>query len=204
MKDIATRPVIAVDIDDVLFPFVDGIAEYHNAVKGTSLTASDFLSNSLLEVFGGTADETENIIRDFLETNHLRLQPVAGAKEALARLKKDFTVVLVTARNQIFEPGTTQWLQYHFPDLFEHVIFAGNPYDGRSFRSKGVICKELGAQLLIDDQPTNLLSAVEHGVEGVLFGTQAWSVLNQSLPSEKITPCADWEAVMRYVYDERG
>lgn len=195
------RPVIAVDIDDVLFPFVDGIADYHNDLKGTSLTTDDFFSYNFVEVWGGDNEETERIIQTFLGMDQLHLRPVAGSKEALTQLNRDFDIVLVTARNQIFEVETVAWLRHHFPSLFSHVIFAGNPHDGRPYRPKGVICQELGARLLIDDHPRNLMSAAEYGVEGILFGTKAWSVRPESL--EKITACPDWDAVLKHIYDER-
>ncbi len=200
MTDATTRPVIAIDIDDVLFPFVDGIASYHNELKGTNLTVDDFVSYNFHEVWGGDVEETEQMVHAFLSMDHLRLQPIPGAKDALARLSEDFTVVLVTARNELFAQETVTWLRHHLPSLFSHVIFAGNPHDGRPFRPKGIICEELGAQLLIDDHPRNLLSAAEHGIDGVLFGTKAWSVRPEA--ATRITPCVDWEAALTYIYDE--
>lgn len=195
-----TRPVIAVDIDDVLFPFIEGLAEYHNGLKGTQLTADDFTTYHLREVWGGTQEETEEIVHAFLAADRLHLQPCDGVKQALERLSADFDVVLVTARNQAFEAPTVTWLRHHLPDLFADVMFAGNPYDGRPYRPKGLICQELGARLLIDDHPSNLLSAAECGIDGILFGSKAWSVLET--PVSRIVPCSDWDAVLRYVYDE--
>lgn len=195
-----SKLVIAVDIDDVLFPFIDGIAAYHNTPKGTQLTAEDFFSYNFTEVWGGDPAETDRIVDAFLGTDQLHLQPVPGAKAALARLSQDFDVVLVTARNQLFEAETLAWLHRHLPELFSRVILAGNPHDGRPHRPKGVVCEELGARLLIDDHPRNLMSAAEYGVDGVLFGTKAWSV--QPEASAHIAACKDWDATLKYIYDE--
>lgn len=195
------KPVIAVDIDDVLFPFVDGVADYHNSLRGTTLSADDFFTYNFSQVWGISPEEADDIISSFLGSENLELRPVKGAAEALAQLGRDFDIVLVTARNEIFEKETVQWLRRHLSDLFRHVIFAGNPHDGRPYRAKGVICRELGAQLLIDDHPTNLMSAAECGIDGVLFGSRAWSVLDE--PSTRIVPCVDWEAVLEYVYHVR-
>jgi 5'(3')-deoxyribonucleotidase len=198
MTSAGQKPVIAVDIDDVLFPFVDGVAGYHNSLKGTTLTAADFFTYNFSQVWGISPAEADEVIGSFLGNENLELRPVDGAAGALGQLGRDFDIVLVTARNEIFEKETVQWLRCHLPDLFRHVIFAGNPHDGRPYRAKGVICQELGAQLLIDDHPSNLLSAAECGVDGVLFGSKAWSVLDN--PSTRITSCVNWEAVLEYVY----
>jgi 5'(3')-deoxyribonucleotidase len=196
------KPVIAVDIDDVLFPFVDGIAAYHNDLKGTTLTAKDFISYNFHEVWGGNQLETDGIIDAFLSRDHLQLLPISGAKEALERLSADFDIFLVTARNELFSDSTSSWLRHHLPGLFQHVFFAGNPHDGRPYQPKGVICQQLGAQLLIDDHPSNLKSAAECGVKGILFGSHAWSVADSQL-AKHVTVCADWPAVLGHIYDQR-
>lgn len=200
MADTAGRPVIAVDIDDVLFPFVDGIASHHNALRGSRLTVQDFVTFDLAKVFGSSQEETEAIVKSFLESDNIHLEPVAGAKEALARLKRDFDVILVTARNEYFKTKTVDWLRRQLPDLFADVHFAGNPHDGRPFRPKGAICYELGAKLLIDDYPENLRSAVSFGIDGVLFGSKPWSFVDDE--EVNIVPCMDWSAVIEYIYHD--
>ncbi|MEP7204802.1 MAG: hypothetical protein ABI716_01240 [Candidatus Saccharibacteria bacterium] len=195
------KPIIAIDIDDVLFPFIVGVARYHNSLKGTSLTPADFVNFNLREVWGGTIEDSARLVDGFHAADHLVLEPVEGAQRALRRLQKDFTIVLVTARNVLFEPQTSRWLKHHFGGLFETVIFAGNPHDGRTYRSKGELCKQTGAVLLIDDHPNNLLSATESGLEGILFGVKTWSVMDR-LPAASVRHCKDWEQTERYIYDE--
>lgn len=195
------RPVLAVDIDDVLFPFVDGIAAYHNELRGTNLTSRDFVSYNFREVWGGDQLETDHLIDEFLRRDHLQLRPVEGARRALEQLSRDFDIYLVTARNELFTESTSRWLRHHLPDLFTHVIFAGNPHDGRSYQPKGRICQKLGAQLLIDDHPSNLLSAADCGVRGILFGSHRWSVADAKL-APYVTACRDWKAVLECIYGQ--
>lgn len=195
------KPIIAIDIDDVLFPFVVGIAEHINAVRGMSLVPADFISFTFQDVWGGTVEESNQIVHGFLSKNCMHLLPIVGAWGALNRLKQDYTIILVTARNGVYEPETSRWLQGYFVGLFDSLVFAGNTHDGRAYRTKGEVCKELGAVLLIDDHPKNILSVTEQGLDGILFGTKAWSVMD-ILPAAQVTHCADWTQVERYIYDE--
>jgi len=193
--------IIAIDIDDVLFPFVSSVVDHHNSIKGTSLVAEDFLSFNFREYWGGSEEESMQMIDSFLSKNVLHLQPMSGARHALNRLKQDFTIILVTARNGEYQLETNRWLQKHFIGLFDSIVFAGNPQDGRVFRTKGEICQEIGAVLLIDDHPKNILSVIERGIDGVLFGEKPWSVMNE-LPAAFVTHCKDWAEVERYIYGD--
>lgn len=200
MKKTGVLPVIAIDIDDVLFPFLDEIVHYHNRIKGATLSEHDYTTFQFGQVWGVDEPEAVEIVNGFLHSDHMHLQPIPGAQASLERLSKDFQIVLVTARHQEFEESTATWLKTHLPGLFQNVVFAGNPHDGRPYRTKGEICQELGARLLIDDHPQNLLSAAEYGIDGILFGTKSWSVLDGG--STHITACRDWQAVMECIYHD--
>lgn len=192
------KPVLVCDIDDVVFPFIPGVADHFNQRYQATLTPEDFVSYNFYEVWGGSQEEANRIIEEFLAEPRLELRPLDGAVEAFGRLKKDFDIVMVTARNGIFESQTSAWLTAHFPELFREAVFAGNPHDGRGYRSKGEICTELGAVLIIDDHPGNIQSAVTQGVDGILFGERQWT-MNATL-SERTVHCQDWAAVEEYIY----
>lgn len=196
-----TKPIIVCDIDDVVFPFIPGMADHYNQLRGASLTAEDFVSFNLTEVWGGTMEETNEIVHTFLSEQRLHLQPLDGAVEAFTRLKEDFDIVMVTARNGMFEENTTAWLRVHFADLFSHAIFAGNPHDGNPYRTKGEICKELQAALIIDDFPGNILSARDHGTDGIFFGTKQWT-LDGARDYPDVAHCRDWQETLEYIYEK--
>jgi 5'(3')-deoxyribonucleotidase len=196
-----SKPVIVCDIDDVVFPFIDGMTDHYNTRYGGSLTADDFISFDFTDVWGGTQEAANNIVEEFLHTDTLHLLPLEGVIEAFERLHDDFDIVMVTARNGIFQENTTTWLRTHLPDLFSHAIFAGNYHDGRGYRTKGEICKELGAVLIIDDHPANVASAVENGTGGILFGTKQWT-LEGVKQSPEVKHCVNWSQVMEYIYGE--
>lgn len=192
------KPVIVCDFDDVLFPLIEGLSDHHNDAHGTTLTPEDFVSYNFNEVWGGSQQEANLIIEAFLANDNLHLEPLPGVQAALTRLSQDFQLVIVTARNHLFEPSTVRWLRHRLPDLFSEVVFAGNHHDGRGFRTKGEICRELQALLIIDDHPANLASAVQQGTDAILFGTKAWSSL-EGLP-KRVVHCETWPDVTEYIY----
>ncbi|MEO6513183.1 MAG: hypothetical protein ABIR37_00705 [Candidatus Saccharimonadales bacterium] len=193
------KPVIAVDIDDVIFPFVPEIIKQFNTRIGADLTLDDFKVYHFSQVWGSTEEEANDIVAEFLTQDVVHLQPISGAQEALSILSRDFRIVLVTARNGLFAPSTQQWLEAHFKDLFEDVIFAGNPHDTVVYREKGMVCQELGAVVLIDDSPNNLQSALDYGIDALLFGAHNWN-REHSLPAH-IARCETWEETVKYIHE---
>jgi hypothetical protein len=52
------KPIVAVDIDEVLAQFIPKLAEFHNDVYGgNSLTIDSFVSYEFHRVWGGTVEE---------------------------------------------------------------------------------------------------------------------------------------------------
>ncbi len=56
----AKKQIIAVDIDEVLALFVPAVADFHNEVYESSLTADSFFSYEFHKVWGGTLEETND------------------------------------------------------------------------------------------------------------------------------------------------
>ena len=92
------KPVIAVDLDEVLGDFVPAIAEWHNNTYGTKLLPSHFFSYAFKDVWGGTDAESVEMVHQFFETDYLKYEPINEAREVLTRLKEKFEFVVVTSR----------------------------------------------------------------------------------------------------------
>ena len=65
----------------------------------------------------------------------------AGALHSLQRLKAVSDLVVVTSRQHVIQKPTLQWLELHYPGIFEEVHF-GNHWalEGIS-KSKSEICR---------------------------------------------------------------
>jgi 5'(3')-deoxyribonucleotidase len=124
VADGARKPMIAVDLDEVLGEFIPPLLLFHNETYGTGLTKGDFHSYRFSEVWGGTDQETQEKIMAFFSSSHFRDIPVIPkAREVLERLKDSFEFTVVTSRQHAIESQTRQWLNKHFPGIFSGVYF---------------------------------------------------------------------------------
>ena len=69
-----------------------------------------------------------------------------------------------------------------------------SPRYGTGKKTKGELCQELNVSWLIDDNPEHCLSAVDAGVEAILFGEYGW---HHEAPMH-LTRCKDWPSVVDY------
>jgi predicted amidohydrolase len=173
------RPVIAVDIDEVLADFIPALALFHNDTWGSSFSAQHFDSYEFHDVWGGTREECNVKMTSFFESVHFRekIYPVPLAKECLQQLKEDTGVELhiVTSRQHAIADATREWIAKHYEGIFEELHF-GNHYSsvGKK-RSKPEMCKEIGALAIIDDSQTYAGQCAQEGIPCVLFGDYAWN-----------------------------
>ena len=122
------RPVVAVDLDEVLGAFVEALALWHNEKHATALTAADFHSYEFHKVWGGEAADSKQKVEAFLDTDHfLKLAPLADAATTLRSLLPYFRFRVVTSRQHVVADKTRAWLSQHFEGIFEDVVF-GNAY----------------------------------------------------------------------------
>lgn len=192
------KPIVAVDIDDVLADNAGGLVAWSNARWGLDLTADHY--DERWGVMWQTAHDAAETERRALEFHHSGV--VGGyrhfeeAVPVLQRLARRFTLVIVTSRRSMLKPETHVWLDRHFPHVFSAVHFAGI-YDsgsaGRHSATKTELCRKIGAKYLIDDQPKHCFDAARSGITALLFGDYAWN-RDEQLP-DGVVRVRDWAEV---------
>ncbi|KAJ3552817.1 hypothetical protein NM688_g3952 [Phlebia brevispora] len=181
------KPLIAVDMDDVLSQTNRVVAEWHNDTYGTRITLDDFYYYYYWKNPGwGTPEETFKKVEDFYQTDRLdRALPIEGAREGLLKLRElGFRMVVVTARQRRELERSMRWIETHFAGIFEDMICTGQSQETLAEEhevltklSKADVCLQLGAKFLIDDSLENALKCIKHPqpTQVLLFGNNAWN-----------------------------
>jgi 5'(3')-deoxyribonucleotidase len=194
------REVLALDKDEVVYPFVQEFAAWHNLEYGTNLKLSDFNTYEFDSVIGVDVPETVHRVHSFLHNHrHDMVSPIEQASEAIDRLSNRFEIHLVTARHPDFRQTTEEYLREYFGDTFQSVTLVGHAATMDVLRTKAEVCYELGAVALVDDSPRHVSGCAELGIGGVLFGQYPW---NQLSCHDEVHPdvvhCRNWNEVLAY------
>jgi 5'(3')-deoxyribonucleotidase len=192
------KPIIAIDIDEVLSPLHDLLFAHHNAVYGTNYQPRHSSGKYFISDFTGDNHKvTVSKLRRFVESEAFRnIEPLKGAVEAVRSLTLNFDPVVLTARQDLYEEVTHKWLKQHFPETFSQVHFTGFIVGKGLKKSKGFICREIGAAYLIDDNPDYCNDAADHGVQSLLFGDYPWNRMHTL--HKNVIRCKDWDEVLDY------
>jgi uncharacterized HAD superfamily protein len=198
------QQIVAVDLDDVLAANAEGFVSFSNQRWGTKLKAEDFQEN-LEKLWGIDHDEAQRRFAVFAASDAVsNYTYFEAAQPVLEKLAERYKLVIVTSRRSSLKHATAAWLNLHFKGVFQEVHHSGfydSPERGGHLRNKGELCREVGADYLIDDHLKHCQAAAEAGVESLLFGDYSWNKA-KSLPSG-VTRVSDWPAVLDY-FDEQG
>lgn len=199
------RPIIAIDIDDVLAVSAEEIIAYGNRKWGTSLTINDY-DEDFTKVWQVDHEEVGRRFDEYIKAGtFLAYEHKSSAKLVLDKLKNDYELIILTSRNAKLKDDTINWINKKYPDIFSesNIYFAGfwdAPNQLAVHQTKGELVKKLNADYFIDDQLKHCLSASKLGIESILFGDYPWNK-HEDLPSN-VRRANDWIDVMRY-FDER-
>lgn len=170
------KPVLALDLDELLFPFVENFATFVNVKNGTSYAVEDFVTYEFEDTFETTMDVIICWVDEFLRQHDPTSTPVDGAVEAIRSLQSRFTLFVITARDDAHEEHTLAWLHNHFPDMFDKLMFCNLYPPGRvDSRTKAELCDEIDAIGLVDDSIDYVSAVAATGRKGILFGDYPWN-----------------------------
>jgi uncharacterized HAD superfamily protein len=191
------KPVIAVDIDDVLVPHVQDLISWHNREYGTHMDLMHYHSRNPKDWGSDTIEEAiKRVQRFFTHPDFINAKPMGNAAEVLAKLSGSYKLIVITSRDNIIEGVTNEWLDRHFPQIFKEAHFTARfNLEGKSGK-KSAVALSAKAEYLIDDTLENALEGAEAGVKILLFGDYPWNQIDK-LPNG-VTRVNNWQEVLEY------
>lgn len=198
-------PVVAVDLDEVLFPLSQELIRRHNARTGAAYTVADFVTYAFSDVWGHTYAESVDVVYSCIRTLDVAVAPLEHAIDSLSRLSRHFKLVVVTSRDRQLQPCTQGWLDAHFPGVFSDVVFAGNQHTQLGHESKGEVCTRLKASWIVDDSADFAAECAAAGIRAILFGDYPWNRLAEPAPG--VQRAEGWPNVVELLLphtDEEG
>jgi uncharacterized HAD superfamily protein len=196
---VSKKPIIAVDIDDVLAAEAEFIIAYSNENWGHSLSLEDYKEN-WGEMWGLDHDAVERRADTLHQTDLVMMyRTIDGAHQALLELKKNYDLIILTSRRRLIQAETSDWIAQNFGDIFDEIHYTGfwdTKDPGGHLRTKGKLLEEIGADYVIDDQSKHCIAASECGIKAILFGDYAGN-RSVKLPSD-VVRCKNWKEVLEY------
>lgn len=198
------KPIIAVDIDEVLFPLVPELIKYVDQKHKVKLTPKDFSHYSLEGIWPAGSAEGSIVFENYKNQVTTEVVPVKDAAEALGKLSIKYDIIVMTSRDIKVEQITRSWLDRHFHEIFKDVHLLGNQHDSApdQWRPKSKVCVELGVSYLVDDNLTAVKETSTLGVKALLFGDYPWNQTDD-LP-KGITRVKNWQEVLEFFENEKG
>ena len=188
------RKAIAIDVDDVLASHVEAFILFSNSNYGTNLQISDY-DDQWVHMWQVEHEEISRRKAEFHQpANVAAFEFKEEARAALAVLASNYDLYVVTARPKELVEITHQWLEKHLPGVFKGVHFVPI-WEPDNTITKADICKQLGAEYLIDDMPRHCAVVAEAGIQAILFGEYGW---NKHGLTPGVTRCRDWKEVSAF------
>ena len=188
------KPIVAVDIDEVLALHNAALAKHHNRIYGTNHTANDY-DEDWKRVWNVDQAEVERRASIWhASEDYSELAPVSGALSALEQLKSAYELVVISGRAQKVEALSRRWLERHYTRIFSNIKFIELWGKDRTV-TKAQVCKKLGVNVLVDDSLKQVLACAEVVDKVLLFGDYLWNQADQ-LPKNAMR-VKNWGEVVR-------
>lgn len=190
------RRKIGIDFDDVLFAFNQSYTEHHNRMYGTDMSFDQITNFDMEKVWNIPMTEILPRIETFYNSeDHEKTNVLAGAAEAIQKLKETYDLYVVTSRPDRMRDATVNWLSQNIPYLQNRVHFtnqfAMNEGEGNA-RNKSEVCKNLGIELFIDDAVMHARDISGAGIKVLLYDTP-W---NRKYKNDDITRVHSWDEIV--------
>ncbi|XP_020578886.1 uncharacterized protein LOC110023693 [Phalaenopsis equestris] len=198
------KMVVAVDIDEVLGSFLSPLNKFITDHYGLDHDVSEYHVYEFFRIWNCSRAEADMRVHEFYNSPYFRfgIDPIPGSQKVLRNLSAFCSLSIVTSRQNVIKEKTFDWIEKHYAGIFKEIQF-GNHFalNGKS-RPKSDICRSVGAEVLIDDNPKYAFECAEAGIKVLLFdyhNTYPWCKHVHADSHSLITKVYSWEEVEQYL-----
>ncbi|XP_048227497.1 uncharacterized protein LOC8259020 isoform X2 [Ricinus communis] len=141
--------VVAVDVDEVLGNFVSALNRFIADRYSSNHSVSEYHVYEFFKIWNCSRDEADIRVHEFFKTSYFKsgIYPIPGAQKVLQKLSRLCKLSVVTSRQNVIKDHTVEWIEKHYPGVFQEIHF-GNHFalDGES-RPKSEICRQTFDQI---------------------------------------------------------
>lgn len=175
--------------------FVHSLNAFCADELGLQFSESQYDVYNFAQVWRCSPEVANERVHAFFQSEHFAagIEPLPGARSSLTRLKSVCNLVVVTSRQTVIREATEAWLDKHFTGIFEQVLLGNHFAQSGTSRSKADMCRDVGASILVDDNPTYALECADAGIDVLHMdhlGAYPWA---KGTPAHVgITPVQSW------------
>lgn len=183
---------LGIDFDDILFDFNHKYCEFQKERYGTNLCFDDIFTYDMCMVWKVDTEEAIRRVNEFISSySHDEVSPISGSVETIKELRNHYELHLITSREEKFHDKTLNWLNRHFPNIFNKIHFTNSFGDNKKKRMKSEVCIENGIKLMIEDAPVHANDLAERGIK-VLLPDKPW---NRVETHPLVRRVIDWDEI---------
>ena len=193
-QDTVQKPVLVVDIDDVLAEFVNSLNKFHNDFFDTDFKLQDYIHYDLENIWGGTKQDSLNKLFSFYDSKNFDdLNPVKDAFNALKELFKKFKIIAITGRPYKIKEKTENFIKKNFGNLIDEILFTNHILKQTVNMDKSSVCLSKGVRFIVEDHLGISNKCAEKGIKVFLIN-KSW---NQGpLINENVQRVKDWNEIL--------
>ncbi|KAM6583702.1 hypothetical protein CsatB_010704 [Cannabis sativa] len=191
---------VAVDVDEVLGNFVSALNRFIADRYSSNHSVSEYHVYEFFKIWNCSRDEADIRVHEFFKTPYFKtgIHPLPGAQKAIHKLSRFCSLSVVTSRQNAIKDHTIEWIEEHFPGLFQEIHFGNHFALNGASRPKSDICRSLGAKVLIDDNPRYAIECANVGIRVLLFdyeNSYPWCKINSIDEHPLVTKVHNWDEV---------
>lgn len=197
-KNLENKFNIGVDLDDVVFEFVNTLIKNYEIKYNEKISYEDVFTYHFSKVFGFSDEKMNNIIEGLFDYETVRDMDLCdSAYDSIKKLSRKNDIYFITSRFNNID-ATIESIENNFKDIYSDIVFSSNPYVKTSGKTKGELCRDYGIDFMIEDSKEHAKDCAEKDVKTFLL-EKPWNKEENFENYNNIIKVKNWEEILRRI-----